>query len=63
MEHRGKPYSIILGIGGKWKWSIEIDGRGKSGTAASRSLAEGRAKEEIDKALAPKKRRLIPPSR
>ena len=35
MEYRGKRYSVILTIGGKWKWSAEIEGR-RSGMAVSR---------------------------
>ena len=27
MEYRGKHYSVILTIGGKWKWSAEIEGQ------------------------------------
>ena len=60
MEHRGKPYSVVLSIGGKWKWTVEIDGH-KSGFAASRPLGIARAKAEIDKAMPPKKLKLKRP--
>jgi hypothetical protein len=36
MEYRGKQYSVILSIGGKWKRSAEIEGQYRSGTAADR---------------------------
>jgi hypothetical protein len=36
MKYRGKQYSVILSIGGKWKWSVEIDGHTKSGNAPNR---------------------------
>ena len=35
MKYRGKQYSVVLSIGGKWNWSVEIDGHTKSGSAAS----------------------------
>jgi len=54
MEYRGKPYSVVLSMDRKWKWTVEIDGH-KSGFAASRPLAEAHAKKEIDNALAPAK--------
>jgi hypothetical protein len=61
MEYRGKLYSVILSIGGKWKWSIELDGHTKSGNAANRLAGVKLAEREIDRALAPKKKRLVPP--
>ena len=39
MEYRGKQYSVILTIGGKWKWSAEIEGHYRSGMAVSRRPA------------------------
>jgi hypothetical protein len=36
MDYRGKQYSVILTIGGKWKWSAEVDGQYRSGMAVSR---------------------------
>jgi hypothetical protein len=36
MEYRGKHYSVILSIGGKCKWSAEIEGQYRSGVAVSR---------------------------
>jgi len=63
MEFRGKQYSVILTIGGKWKWSAEIEGQYRSGMAVSRPAGINAAERAIDKALAPKKQRLTPPSR
>ena len=60
MEFRGKQYSVILTIGGKWKWSAEIEGR-RSGMAVSRPAGVKLAERAIDKALAPKKKRLQRP--
>ncbi|MCK1636333.1 hypothetical protein IVA95_01710 [Bradyrhizobium sp. 157] len=62
MEYRGKQYSVILSIGGKWKWSVEIDGHTKSGSAPNRLAGIKVAKAEIDRALARKKKRPVPPA-
>ena len=59
MEYRGKQYSVILTIGGKWKWSAEIEGHYRSGMAVSRPLASSWRRAR--KALAPKKKRLLRP--
>ena len=61
MEYRGKQYSVIQSLDGKWKWSIEIDGHTKSGKAANRLVGIRLAEDAIDRALAPKKKRLTQP--
>jgi hypothetical protein len=61
MEYRGKHYSVILTIGGKWKWSAEIVGQYRSGMAVSRPAGVKLAERAIDKALAPKRQRLQRP--
>ena len=63
MKYRGKQYSVVLSIGGKWKWSVEIDGHTKSGSAPNRPTGIKLAEAEIDRALAPKKKRLVRPAR
>jgi hypothetical protein len=57
MKYRAKQYSVVLSIGGKWKWSDEIDGHTKSGSAPNRPAGIKLAEAEIDRALAPKKKR------
>jgi hypothetical protein len=57
MEYRGKQHSVILPIGGKWKWPAEIEGQYRSGMAVSRPSGVKLAERAIDKALAPKKKR------
>jgi len=42
MEFRGKQYSVFLTIGGKWKWSAEIEGQYRSGMAVSHRPASRR---------------------
>jgi hypothetical protein len=61
MDYRGKQYSVILTIGGKWKWFAEIGRQYRSGTAVTRPTGVERAERAIDKALAPKKKRLHRP--
>jgi hypothetical protein len=61
MEYRGKQYSVILTIGGKWKWSAEIEGQYRLGMAVSRPAGVEKAERAIDKALAPKKKSLHRP--
>jgi len=61
MEYRGKQYSVILTIGGKWKWSAEIEGQYRSGMAVSHAAGVKAAERAIHKALAPKKKRLHRP--
>ena len=63
MEHRGVEYRIIQGIQrGLWKWSVETGTGTKSGTSDSKDAAMTAAKRAINKALDPKKRKLIPPA-
>jgi len=57
-----QQYSVILSIGGKWKWSADIEGQYRSGAAADRAAGVKLAERAIDKALSPKKKRLIPPN-
>jgi hypothetical protein len=63
MEYRGKQYSVVQGLNGLWKWSVVLDGHTKSGKAPGREAGIKSAEKAIDRLLAPKKRRLIPPSR
>jgi hypothetical protein len=63
MEYRGKQYTVILAIGGKWKWSADIEGQYRSGMAENRPAGVKLAERAIDKALTPKKKRLVPPPR
>jgi len=64
MEYRGKQYSVVQALeGGLWKWSVDdLDGHSRSGTAPSRAAGITAAESAIEKALTPKKRRLVPPS-
>ena len=62
MEYRGKQYRVMLGIDSQWKWSVDgIEGYTKSGKAPSHATGVKAAERAIDKALAPKKKRLQRP--
>jgi hypothetical protein len=62
MEYRDKPFSVVQGIEGNWKWLVsDLIGHTKSGTAPSRLAGIKTAQRAIDKALAPKKHRLLRP--
>jgi hypothetical protein len=61
MEYRGIEYSIVQGIGRHvWKWSASVANVVITGQAYSKSEALAAAEKAIDRALAPKKARLIP---
>jgi hypothetical protein len=64
MEYRGKRFTIVQGIGpSSWKWTVHLDEKTvKSGEAASRPAAMNSVVWLIDKALAPKKLKLVPPT-
>ena len=64
MEYQGKQFTVLQGIDGNWKWlAAGIEGHTKSGTASSRPAGVKAAERaiDIDKALAPKKKRLRAP--
>jgi hypothetical protein len=61
MEHRGIEYSVVQGIRRNlWKWSASVANVVISGQAATKSEAVAEAERAIDRALAPKKVRLVP---
>lgn len=57
----GKNYTVLQGINAKWKWSVPaLVGQTKSGHAGSCAASVKAAQRAIDKALAPRKKRLMP---
>ena len=63
MEYRGNKYNVVQSIQrGIWKWSASFEGLVVMGQASSRAEAVAAAEKAIDRALAPKKVRLIPPN-
>jgi hypothetical protein len=63
MKYRGIEYSVVQGVGQHvWKWSVSLDtDRSTRGQAATKAEAVMEAERAIDRALAPKKLRLVPP--
>jgi len=62
MKYRGIEYAVVQGIGRHlWKWSVSFDANPVRGQAATKSEAVAEAERAIDRALAPKKLRLVPP--
>jgi hypothetical protein len=63
MEHRDIEYSVVQGIGRHmWKWSTSVAGVIVMGQAHSKAAAVTAAEKAIDRALAIKKVRLVPPT-
>jgi len=64
MKYRHIEYTIVQGIErGVWKWTPSVAGVVIMGQAANKSEAVTAAEKAIDRALAAKKVRLIPPAR
>jgi hypothetical protein len=64
MRYRDIEYSLVQGLGRHlWKWSASVAGVVITGQAATKSEAVTEAERAIDRALAPKKLRLVPPPR
>jgi hypothetical protein len=63
MKYRGIEYSVVQGIGRHvWKWSVSLDTSvSVGGRTATKPEAVAEAERAIDRALAPKKLRLVPP--
>ena len=64
MRYRNIEYTVVQGIErGVWKWSASVAGAVIMGQAATKSEAVAAAEKAIDRALAAKKVRLVPPGR
>ncbi len=60
MKYRDVEYSVVQGIRRElWKWSFSIDESIKAGHAATKAEAVKGAERAIDRALAPKKLKLV----
>ncbi len=61
MEYHGIEYSVVQGIGRNlWKWSALVANVVMTGQSHSKSEAVAAAEKAIDRALDPKKVRLVP---
>ena len=62
MEYRNIEYAVVQGIKrGVWKWSASVAGLVVTGQAHSKSAAVAEAEKAIDRALALKTVRPVPP--
>ena len=62
MEYRDIEYTVVQGIGRHlWKWSASVADVVITGQARSKLAAVVEAEKAIDRALALKKVRLVPP--
>ena len=62
MKYRDIEYTVVQGIGRHlWKWSASVADVVITGLAHSKSAAVVEAEKAIDRALALKKGRLVPP--
>ena len=62
MKYRDIEYTVLQDIGrGVWKWSASVAGVVIMGESAIKSKAVAAAEKAIDRALAAKKVRLVPP--
>jgi hypothetical protein len=63
MKYREVEFGVVQGIGRHlWRWSVSLDANhSATGQAATNSEAVAEAERAIDRALAPKKLRLVPP--
>ena len=64
MKYRGVEYALIQGLGRQvWKWSFSLNADpSTTGHAATKAEAASQAERAIDRALALKKLRLVPPA-
>jgi hypothetical protein len=62
MKYRDIEYTVVQGIErGVWRWSVSVAGVMVMGQAATKSQAVTAAERAIDRALAVKRMRLVPP--
>ncbi len=60
MRYRGVDYIIVQGLGRQlWKWSLSLGEISLKGQAATKAEAVADAERAIERALSPKKLRLI----
>ena len=62
MKYRGVEYTLVQGLGRQlWKWGFATESKSASGQAATKAEAVAEAERAIDRALAPRKLKLIQP--
>jgi hypothetical protein len=64
VRYRDVDYTIVQGLGRQlWKWAVTVNDVALKGQAATKSEAVADVERAIDRALAPKKLRLLRPDR
>ena len=60
LKHRGLEYTVVQGLGRQlWRWGFVLEGKAVTGQAATKAEAVAEAERAIDRALAPKKLKLV----
>ena len=64
MKYRDVEYTVVQGIGRQlWKWGVVLEGKALTGQAVTKAEAVAEAERAIDRALAPRKLKLVRPER
>ena len=64
MKYRDVEYTVVQGIERQlWKWGVALEGKALTGQAATKAEAVAEAERAIDRALAPRKLKLVRPER
>src|SRR4051794_8067399 len=62
LKHRGLEYNVVQGLGRQlWKWGFVLAGTVVTGQAATKAEAVAEAERAIERALTPKKLKLVRP--
>ena len=64
LKYRDVEYTVVQGIERQlWKWGFALEGKAVTGQAVTKAEAVAEAERAIDRALAPKKLKLVRPER
>ena len=62
LKYRDVEFTDVQGFGRQlWKWGVALEGKALTGQAATKAEAVAEAERAIDKALAPRKLKLVRP--
>ena len=64
MKYRDIEYTVVQGFGRQlWEWGVALEGKRLTGQAATKAAAVAEAEGAIERALAPRKLKLVRPER
>jgi hypothetical protein len=64
LKYRDVEYTVVQGLGRQlWEWGFVLEAKPVTGQAATKAEVVAEAERAIDKALAPKKLKLVRPER